>query len=183
MNSDGPGCRGLPAAPAGLARCEVSSHCRDGHYAFRKPGFLLRLVCLSHRSLAPSQMRLASEESFGPVLTVQRARSAQHAVEIANAASQGLASSVWGQDVMQALGVARQLEASLVHINSSTVHDVRLLCPSIESFRYIRPLTSIPLPSSCPFFLATGAHPPSRRAQGVRLRSIQRPLVSGLHPT
>lgn len=68
-------------------------------------------------------MSLFSEESFGPVLSVIRARDTAHAIELANGSRFGLSASVWATDVYAALEVARELESGAVHINSTTVHD------------------------------------------------------------
>lgn len=62
------------------------------------------------------------EESFGPVLSIIRARDADQAVEMANSSQYGLSSSVWSKDIMAALKVAKGLECSAVHINSTTVY-------------------------------------------------------------
>lgn len=42
-------------------------------------------------------MRIYQEESFGPVLSVIRAKDAAHAVEIANSSQYGLSGSVWSK--------------------------------------------------------------------------------------
>jgi acyl-CoA reductase-like NAD-dependent aldehyde dehydrogenase len=67
-------------------------------------------------------MDVDSEESFGPVLSVIRARDADQAVKVANSSQYGLSSSVWSKDIMAALQVAKGLECSAVHINSTTVY-------------------------------------------------------------
>ncbi|KAL7418485.1 hypothetical protein Q5752_006943 [Cryptotrichosporon argae] len=61
-------------------------------------------------------------ETFAPVLVVERAESVEHAVELANAHESGLTAAVYS-DVGAALGVARELDAGAVHINSMTIHD------------------------------------------------------------
>jgi acyl-CoA reductase-like NAD-dependent aldehyde dehydrogenase len=68
-------------------------------------------------------MRLYSEESFGPVAIVLRAKDIDEAVRIANDSDYGLAAAVFGRDVERALAVARRIESGICHINSSTVHD------------------------------------------------------------
>jgi benzaldehyde dehydrogenase (NAD) len=78
-------------------------------------------------------MALFSEESFGPVLSIIRARDAAHAVELANGSRFGLSASVWATDVMAALAVARELESGAVHINSTTVHDEAALPVRLSS--------------------------------------------------
>ncbi|KAL7411016.1 protein Vdh [Mrakia frigida] len=70
-----------------------------------------------------SDMKIYFEESFGPALSLIKATSTAHAVEIANSSQYGLSSSIWSKDIMTALSVARSLECSAVHLNSTTVHD------------------------------------------------------------
>ena len=68
-------------------------------------------------------MPLFSDESFGPVVCVVRARDTEHAVEIANASSYGLSSAVFGSDINRAISVAERIEAGICHINGPTVSD------------------------------------------------------------
>jgi vanillin dehydrogenase len=68
-------------------------------------------------------MRIQAEETFGPVLTVVRAKDTDDAVRIANDTDYGLAAAVFGRDVARALTVAKRLDCGICHINSSTVHD------------------------------------------------------------
>ncbi len=68
-------------------------------------------------------MRIYSEESFGPIVSVVRAKDADDAVRIANDTEYGLAAAVFGRDIARALDVARRLDTGICHVNSSTVHD------------------------------------------------------------
>ncbi|MGW0086505.1 aldehyde dehydrogenase family protein [Streptomyces sp. NPDC003393] len=62
-------------------------------------------------------MRVVHEESFGPVLTVERFRNEDDAVRIANDTEFGLAGAVWTQDAGKAQRVARRLRHGTVWIN------------------------------------------------------------------
>lgn len=62
-------------------------------------------------------MSVVRDESFGPVLTVERFRTEQEAVALANDTVYGLAGAVWSQDVGRAHRVASRLRAGTVWIN------------------------------------------------------------------
>ncbi|HKP42134.1 aldehyde dehydrogenase family protein [Mycobacterium sp.] len=64
-----------------------------------------------------SDMRIAREEVFGPVLVVLTYDSVDEAVKLANDTNYGLSAGVWG-DEARALDVARRLEAGMVWVNN-----------------------------------------------------------------
>ncbi|WP_318764611.1 aldehyde dehydrogenase [Agrobacterium fabrum] len=68
-------------------------------------------------------MRLYSEESFGPVVSIIRAGSIDEAVSIANESEFGLSAAVFGRDQARALSVAARIESGICHVNGPTVHD------------------------------------------------------------
>ncbi|MDD6719292.1 MAG: NADP-dependent glyceraldehyde-3-phosphate dehydrogenase [Lactobacillus porci] len=67
-----------------------------------------------------TDMRLAWEEPFGPVLPIIRMHSVDEAIEIANKSEYGLQSSVFTRNVQRAFGIAEKLEVGTVHINNKT---------------------------------------------------------------
>lgn len=67
-----------------------------------------------------TDMRLAWEEPFGPVLPVIRVKDLDQAIEIANASEYGLQSSVFTKDIKAAFYVADKLEVGTVHVNNKT---------------------------------------------------------------
>ena len=68
-----------------------------------------------------SNMRIAQEEIFGPVLSVLRVPDAASALLAANAVRYGLAAAIYTQDVSRAFKLVDQLEAGIIHVNSPTV--------------------------------------------------------------
>lgn len=64
-----------------------------------------------------NQMRIASEEIFGPVLSVISFKTAEEAIAIANDSIYGLAAAVWSSNINTAHKVAKALRAGSVWIN------------------------------------------------------------------
>ena len=66
-----------------------------------------------------SDMRVAREEIFGPVLSVIAYDTDDEAVAIANDSDYGLAASIWSTDNARALTMAERIEAGSVWINDA----------------------------------------------------------------
>ena len=75
--------------------------------------------------LTPS-CRTATEEIFGPLVTVHPFDSEEEALAIANSVRYGLAASVWTQDLKRAHRVAHELEAGMVWVNTWLKRDLRV---------------------------------------------------------
>jgi aminomuconate-semialdehyde/2-hydroxymuconate-6-semialdehyde dehydrogenase len=65
------------------------------------------------------------EEIFGPVVTVQRFRSDDDAVALANGTRYGLAATIFTQHLARAHAVAARLDAGIVWVNCWMVRDLR----------------------------------------------------------
>lgn len=73
-----------------------------------------------------SDMEIAQEEIFGPVLSVLRFSAEAEAVRIANATRYGLGAGVWTADVRRAHRVAHRLRAGNVWVNA-----YRMVAPNV----------------------------------------------------
>lgn len=67
-----------------------------------------------------TDMRLAWEEPFGPVLPIIRVKDKDEAIEIANQSEYGLQSAVFTQNINDAFYVADMLEVGTVQVNNKT---------------------------------------------------------------
>ena len=89
---------------------------------FDKGAFLEPTVVseLSHLS------RTATEEIFGPVVTLHPFRTDEEAIEIANCTDYGLAGSVWTGDKKRGKLVAEKIETGMVWVNTWLHRDLRV---------------------------------------------------------
>jgi betaine-aldehyde dehydrogenase len=70
-----------------------------------------------------NEMRIASEEIFGPVVSIIPFDTEEEAIRLANATPYGLSGSVWSRDIGKALRTARAIQAGVLSVNSnSSVH-------------------------------------------------------------
>lgn len=67
-----------------------------------------------------TDMRIAWEEPFGPVLPIMRVKDAEEAISVANKSEYGLQSSVFTQNIDNAFMIASKLEVGTVQINNKT---------------------------------------------------------------
>ncbi len=65
-----------------------------------------------------SQMRIAREEVFGPVLSIIPFEDENEAIEIANDTIYGLAAGVWTSDIRRAFAMANLIKAGTVWVNT-----------------------------------------------------------------
>ncbi len=69
-----------------------------------------------------NDMRIVQEEHFGPVLTIERFKSEEQAVEWANSTIYGLSGAVWSKDQNKAERVAAALRMGTVWINDFNIY-------------------------------------------------------------
>ncbi len=63
------------------------------------------------------KMRVAAEETFGPVLPIIAVDSVDEAIELANGSHLGLGASIWTANIARAESLARRLQAGMVWVN------------------------------------------------------------------
>lgn len=68
-------------------------------------------------------MRVYTEETFGPVFIILKAKDEDEAIELANDTDYGLSSAVFTKDLGKAIKLGRRIEAGATHVNSMTVGD------------------------------------------------------------
>ncbi len=88
-----------------------------------------------------ADMPAASEEVFGPVAALLRAKDTGEAVQIANSTPYGLGASLWTSDLDQGRMLARAIESGQVFINGMVASDPRLPFGGIKRSGYGRELS------------------------------------------
>jgi len=86
----------------------------------KRNGAIVEATVIDH---VTPEMRIYSEESFGPVKPIVRVNGQEEAIRVANDTEYGLSSAVFSRDVQRAMAVAKRLETGICHINGPTVHD------------------------------------------------------------
>jgi acyl-CoA reductase-like NAD-dependent aldehyde dehydrogenase len=71
-------------------------------------------------------MRILTDEVFGPILPVLTAETEEKMVEMANASSYGLGATIFTRDLTKAERLAREIEAGFVAVNDLVKSDPRL---------------------------------------------------------
>jgi len=66
-------------------------------------------------------MTIAREEIFGPVLSILKAKSLDHAIELLNGTIYGLSSAVYTRNVNDAFKAIRDIKAGITYINAPTI--------------------------------------------------------------
>jgi len=70
-----------------------------------------------------ADMRIYTEESFGPVVSIIEVDGTDAAVESANDSEYGLAAAVFTENASTGIQVAQRIRSGICHINGPTVHD------------------------------------------------------------
>jgi acyl-CoA reductase-like NAD-dependent aldehyde dehydrogenase len=70
-------------------------------------------------------LRVCQEEVFGPFVALQRVRSAEEAIAVANDSRFGLVSYLWSNDMPEVMQVSRRVQAGTVWVNTPLTRDLR----------------------------------------------------------
>ena len=68
-----------------------------------------------------TDMRIAQEEIFGPVLTAMEAHDIEEAISVSNQVQFGLSSSIYTRDIPKAFQYINTVETGMVHVNAPTL--------------------------------------------------------------
>ena len=115
------------------AKVLIGGKAREGKGNFYEPTILTNVT---------PQMSVFTDETFGPVAAVIRARDTEHALELANDSNFGLSSNLWTRNIEQARELTARIEAGGVFINGMTASDPRLPFGGVKRSGYGRELSS-----------------------------------------
>ncbi len=86
------------------------------------------------------KMKIAHEETFGPVAPITVVEDEKEAVKLANDSEFGLGASIWTQDLHKAEKLSRSMEAGIVTVNNVVVSDPRVPFGGIKNSGFGREL-------------------------------------------
>lgn len=104
-----------------------------------RPGFFFPPTVID--KITP-EMRLFAEEAFGPLASVYRAESFDHAMELANDSLFGLSSAIWTNDDTEQQQAMMRLDAGAVFVNGMTISYPELPFGGIKNSGYGRELAA-----------------------------------------
>ncbi len=86
-------------------------------------------------------MRIASEETFGPVAPISIVDDESEAVRLANDIEFGLGASIWSTDLGKAERLSRMVESGIVSVNNVVISDPRIPFGGIKRSGFGRELS------------------------------------------
>ncbi|KFM20160.1 putative succinate-semialdehyde dehydrogenase NADP protein [Marine Group I thaumarchaeote SCGC AAA799-P11] len=103
---------------------------RNGY--FYKPTILTNIT---------SDMRIAQEETFGPVAPITIVENESDAIKMANDSEFGLGASIWTKDLAKADKMSRRIESGIVSVNNVVISDPRIPFGGIKHSGFGRELS------------------------------------------
>lgn len=92
------------------------------------------------KNISP-EMKLYTEETFGPVFSLFVVNNEEEAIQLANNSEFGLGGSIWTQDIEKGIELARQIETGAMFINGMTKSDPRLPFGGVKKSGFGRELS------------------------------------------
>lgn len=86
-------------------------------------------------------MRIAKEETFGPVAPITIVENESEAVKLANDTEFGLGASIWTKDLAKAEKISRRIESGIVSVNNVVLSDPRIPFGGIKHSGFGRELS------------------------------------------
>jgi aldehyde dehydrogenase len=87
------------------------------------------------------EMRIAKEETFGPVAPITIVENESEAVRLANNTEFGLGASIWTKDLTKAEKISRRIESGIVSVNNVVISDPRIPFGGIKHSGFGRELS------------------------------------------
>ena len=86
-------------------------------------------------------MRIADEETFGPVAPITLVNDEREAIRMANDTEFGLGASIWTRDLEKAEQISKKIESGIVSVNNVVVSDPRIPFGGIKHSGFGRELS------------------------------------------
>ena len=104
----------------------------DGNGFFYQPTILTNVK---------TNMRIANEETFGPVAPITIVENESEAIKLANDTEFGLGASIWTRDLAKAEKMSRRIESGIVSVNNVVISDPRIPFGGIKHSGFGRELS------------------------------------------
>jgi len=104
----------------------------EGNGFFYKPTILTNVK---------PEMRIATEETFGPVAPITVVENESEAIKLANESEFGLGASIWTKDLAKADKMSRRIESGIVSVNNVVISDPRIPFGGIKHSGFGRELS------------------------------------------
>ena len=101
-------------------------------------GFFYKPTILTN---VKSNMRIATEETFGPVAPITIVEDESEAIRLANNVEFGLGATIWTKDLAKAEKMSRRIESGIVSVNNVVVSDPRIPFGGIKHSGFGRELS------------------------------------------